>query len=112
MQRVLSDGYTSGEFRDPRLKAIRKLLKQRKARAALEAGPPATRALTGPALVKIYKDRISEQQKLVARADRIREELFVIVSAMGTLLADEDFRTVLKAEGLLDMPEEHHTRMG
>jgi ParB family chromosome partitioning protein len=112
VQTALADGYTSGEFRGPRLKAIRRLLKQRKVGAASGVEPPSTKALTGPALVKLYKDRIFEQQKLVARADRIREELLVVASAMRSLFADEDFRTVLKAENLLDMPEQLHNRMG
>jgi ParB family chromosome partitioning protein len=112
IQRLLADGYSSGEFRGARLKAIRRILKQRARGVASEPESPAKKALTGPALVKIYKDRIFEQQKLVARADRIREELLVIASAMKSLLADEDFRTVLKAEDLLDIPKQLHTRMG
>jgi hypothetical protein len=35
----------------------------------------------------------------------------VVGSAMRSLFADEDFRTVLKAENLLDMQEQLH-RMG
>lgn len=58
VQSMLADGYTSGEFRGSRLKAIRRLLKQRQAGDASSAEPSASRALTGPALVKIYKDRI------------------------------------------------------
>jgi hypothetical protein len=46
------------------------------------------------------------------RADRIWEELLVVASAMRSLFEDEDFRTVLKAENLLDMPEELNKRMG
>ena len=111
VQTVLADGYANGEFRGPRLKAIRKLLKQRQEGASSKAEAPSPKALTGPALVKIYKDRILEQQKLVARADRIREELLVVASAMRSLFADEDFRTVLKAENLLDMPEQLQNRM-
>jgi ParB family chromosome partitioning protein len=112
VQSELAEGYISGEFRGARLKAIRRLLKQRKAGTATEPETPTTKALTGPALVKIYKDRIFEQQKLVSRADRIREQLLVVASAMRLLFADEDFRTVLKAENLLDMPEQLHNRMG
>jgi ParB family chromosome partitioning protein len=111
VQRALADGYTSGEFRGSRLKAIRNLVKQRKDGTSAEAEPAKPKELTGPALVRIYKERIFEQQKLVARANQIREELLIVASAMKTLFADEDFHTVLKAEDLLDMPEQLHDRM-
>jgi len=112
IQRALSDGYSSGELRGSKLKAIRKLLKQRAGEGVVKQPSPTSTALTGPALVKIYKDRIAEQQRLVGRAEQVREELLVIASAMKSLFADEDFCTVLQAEGLLDMPEQLSLRMG
>jgi ParB family transcriptional regulator, chromosome partitioning protein len=112
VQRALADVHSSGEFRGARLKAVRRILKQRASGVVNDPEPPANKPMTGHALVKIYKDRVFEQQKLVARADRIREELLVIASAMKTLYADEDFRTVLKAEDLLSLPEQLQTRMG
>jgi ParB family chromosome partitioning protein len=62
--------------------------------------------MTGTDLVKLYKQRVQEQQRLVAKADLAKERLLVIASAMRELFADEDFRTVLKAENLMDMPEQ------
>ena len=111
VQRALSEGYLSGEFRGSKLKAVRQLIKARTGETATE--PPASKdkALTGATLVKIYKERISEQQRLVARAAQVKEQLLVIVSAMSTLLADEDFRTMLRAENLLDLPEQLRLRM-
>jgi ParB family chromosome partitioning protein len=111
IQRVLSEGYSSGEFRGSKLKAVRQLIKMRAGEKPAEPSPSKDKVLTGSALVKIYKERISEQQRLVARAAQVKEQLLVIVSAVNTLFADEDFRTVLEAEGLLDMPEQLRLRM-
>ncbi len=66
--------------------------------------------MTGAGLVKLYKQRVRDQQRLVARADQARDRLLVIVAAMRVLLADEDFRTLLRAESLSDMPEELQLR--
>jgi|HubBroStandDraft_5_1064220.scaffolds.fasta_scaffold197987_1 ParB family chromosome partitioning protein len=112
IQRALADGYSSGEFRGSKLKAVRKLIKQRAGKEGPESPSSSDKSLTGPALVKIYRERIGEQQRLVARAEGVKERLLIIASAMRTLLADEDFRTVLQAEGLLDMPEQLRLRMG
>jgi ParB family chromosome partitioning protein len=106
IQRALSEGYASGEFRGPKLTALRRLIQQRSRAEDTEPGTQPAKRLSGSSLVKIYRERIEEQQRLVARAGNIREELLVIASAMKQLLADEDFRTVLDAEGLLDLPEQ------
>jgi ParB family chromosome partitioning protein len=111
VQRALSDGYASGEFRGPKLKAIRRLIKQRAGAREKDRRPSSQKPLTGPALVKLYKQRVQEQQKLVAKADHAKERLLVIASAMRDLFADEDFRTVLRAENLIDMPEQLRARI-
>jgi ParB family chromosome partitioning protein len=111
IQRALSDGYASGEFRGSRLKAIRKLIEQRAGREDKEKPLQAQKPLTGSALVKLYKQRVQEQQKLVAKADQAKERLLVIASAMRDLFSDEDFRTVLQAEKLIDMPEQLKLRI-
>jgi ParB family chromosome partitioning protein len=110
VQRVLSEGYKSGEFRGAKLRAIRKLIDQRAKQQSTDSSGQ-QKALTGPALVKLYKQRIYEQQKLVAKAEQAKDRVLLIVSAMRTLIADEDFRTVLEAENLSDMPEQLHTRI-
>jgi ParB family chromosome partitioning protein len=43
---------------------------------------------------------------LVAKADQARERLLIIATVMKTLLADENFQTLLRAENLADMPEQ------
>jgi ParB family chromosome partitioning protein len=109
VQRLLSEGYASGEFRGAKLKAIRRLLAKRP-NLASPGTAKTNRTLTGAALVKLYKSRIAEQKKLISRAEITKCRLLVIVSAMRVLLADEDFRTLLRAENLLNMPEQLRTR--
>ena len=111
VQRALSDGYASGEFRGPKLKAIRRLIEKRAGSRENNRHPSSHKPLTGAALVKLYKQRVQEQQKLVAKADHAKERLLVIASAMRDLFADEDFRTVLRAEKLIDMPEQLRARI-
>jgi ParB family transcriptional regulator, chromosome partitioning protein len=67
--------------------------------------------LTGDALVREYKEKIQEQRTLVAKAERTRERLILLTSALRTLLADENFTNPLNAEGLQKMPAEVAARI-
>lgn len=104
VQTALMQAYESGELRGAKLKTVRNLIK---ARAAHRDGKPRpTKALTGPALANLYRQRVREQQRLVAKADHARERLLVIATVMRNLFGDEDFHTLLRAENLFDMPEQ------
>lgn len=61
--------------------------------------------LTGRALVREYQRRLREQEEFVKRASRIREKLLLLKSAMKTLLQDEHFLTLLRAEELQAIPD-------
>jgi ParB family chromosome partitioning protein len=67
--------------------------------------------LTGEALVREYKEKIREQKALITKAERTRERLILLTTAIRTLLADENFTTLLKAEGLQKMPAELSARI-
>ena len=64
------------------------------------------RKLTGESLVQEYKQKIREQTALVVKANRTRDRLILLTSAVRVLFADENFRTLLKAEGVQSVPAE------
>lgn len=105
VQKALAEGYESGELRGSKLQAVRKLIKDRKAQRDGKAAVT-KRPLTGAALASLYRVRVREQQRLVAKADQAREKLLIVATVMRTLLADEDLITMLRAESLFDMPEQ------
>jgi ParB family chromosome partitioning protein len=106
VQSALSEAYESGALRGARFKEAKLIIGRYNAKR-LESGQPALRRkLTGEALVREYQQRTREQQALVKRAALIREKLLLLKTAMRTLLADELFVTLLRAEQLQDMPEQ------
>jgi len=111
IQKALSDGYASGEFRGKKLTAIRRLIEQRSVVELDKVPNSSKKKLSGPALMLLYKERIEEQKRLVSRANQTKERLLLVASAMRQLVADEDFITVLHAENLLDMPDMLKSRM-
>lgn len=106
VSRALSEAYEKG-LRGRHLTAARRIITQYIAKRRRDGKSHQTqRRLTGDALVREYKQKIREQEVLVAKAERTRERLILLTSALRTLLADENFTTLLKAEGLQNMPAE------
>jgi ParB family transcriptional regulator, chromosome partitioning protein len=112
VQRALSEAYQKGDLRGARLKNARRIIAKRIAQQR-KAGKIAQtkRKITGDTLVREYKDRIREQRQLVKKANLTKERLLLLVTAMRRLLADEHFVTLLRAEGLADMPEQLASRI-
>lgn len=107
VSRALSEAYEKGDLRGRHLTAARRVVLQCIAKRRREGkAQRSQKRLTGEALVKEYKEKIREQKSLVAKAERARERLILLTSAVKTLLADENFATLLKAEGLYKIPSE------
>ncbi len=107
ISRALSEAYEKGDLRGARISAARRVITQRLERQRLQGKtPPTRRKLTGEALVHEYKQKIREQTALVVKANRTRDRLILLTSAARLLFADENFRTLLKAEGFQSVPAE------
>jgi ParB family chromosome partitioning protein len=112
VQQALAEAYEKGDLRGDRLKSARRVISQRIAKLQ-SAGKLAQtrRKLTGDALVREYKDRIREQRHLVQKANLTKERLLLLTSAIRRLMQDEHFTTLLRAENLVDMPEQLAARL-
>jgi len=112
VQLALSEAYQKGDLRGARLKNAKQIVAQRIARQR-KAGKTAQtrRKITGETLVCEYKDRIREQRQLVKKANRTKEQLLLLITAIRRLLTDDHFMTLLRAENLSDMPEQLATRI-
>jgi len=112
VSRALSDAYEKGDLRGRRLSVARRVITQCIAQRRKDGKAPRnTRRLTGDALVREYKERIREQKALITKAEQARERLILMTTAFRTLLSDENFATLLKAEGVQKMPAELATRL-
>ena len=112
VQQALAEAYEKGQLRGDRLKTAKRLISQRITRLR-KAGKIAQtrRKITGDALVREYKDRMREQRQLVKKANLTKERLLLFISAMRRLIQDEHFVTLLRAENLVDMPEQLAVRL-
>ena len=109
-QRALMDAYTQKKLRGKKLAAARRLIEQREAR-----GPKVRnnrygrdgrirRPLTSEALVRAYQKEADCQKLLIKKAELTQGRLMFITQAFRTLLDDDHFVTLLRAEGLESLP--------
>jgi ParB family chromosome partitioning protein len=73
---------------------------------------PVRRPTTTDALIRVYRQEADRQRLLVKKAEMTETRLLFVVEAVRTLRDDENFVTLLRAEGLEDMPVELAERLG
>ncbi|MFG6529116.1 MULTISPECIES: plasmid partitioning protein RepB C-terminal domain-containing protein [unclassified Sulfitobacter] len=109
-QRALMDAYTQKKLRGKKLAAARRLIEQRDARGKKihpkQYGRDGRnrRPLTSEALVRAYQKEADRQKLLIKKAELTQGRLLFIWQAFRTLLEDDHFVTLLRAEGLETMP--------
>jgi ParB family transcriptional regulator, chromosome partitioning protein len=108
IQRVLCEAYEDNTLRGEKLWAVRRMLEQREThgKGVYLGGHRKSRPRpTKEALLKAYRQETQRQKLLVKRAELTESRLLVIVSALKQILQDENFVTLLRAEGLADIPK-------
>lgn len=107
IQRVLQQAYESKLLRGRRLAAAKKLIEQRRRRGkglGTERSGRRSGVLSSAALVRTYQQDVEKKQLVVRKAELTRERLVFVTQALRTLFADENFTTLLRAEGLDTLP--------
>ena len=109
---ALSEAYATGQLRGARLVAARRLIAKRIEKRQREGKAEENRRkVTGQMLVQVYKQRVREQKALIAKAELTKERLVLITSVMRQLISDENFVTLLRAEGISEMPKQLKDRL-
>jgi len=106
-QEALAQAYENGLLRGKKLLAAKRVIEQRqrrgKAHRRVISDKPRTR-LSSEALVRAYEREADRQRLLIKKAEVTQNRLLFVVEALRTLLKDENFVTLLRAEDLSTMP--------
>jgi len=106
-QEALAQAYQEGLLRGKKLLIAKRLVEQRRrgGKAVHPTGSGATRSrISSEALVRAYEREADRQRLMIKKAEVAQNRLLFVVEAMRQLLADENFVTLLRAEGLATMP--------
>ena len=113
VQTAMMEAYDSGLLRGAELMKVRRLIDRRGAlgKAYRTGSHRPEKKLTPNRLVQTYKTEVRRQQLTIRKAGVTEGRLLFIVTALKRFIADENFRALLKAEGIEDVPKQLAERL-
>ena len=109
IQDALCAAYEDKTLRGRKLLTVRKIVEQRKNKGkSLAPGlhRKGDRTPSAETLVRVYRQEADRQKLLVKKARLTEHRLTFVISALKTLLMDDNFVTLLRAEDLDTMPSQ------
>lgn len=105
-QRALQQAYEKNILRGRKLLIAKRVVEQRRRRGkGLRTAPQKrTSTMSTEALLRAYREDTDKKRLLIRKADATRGHLVFMTEALRKLLADENFVTLLRAEGLDTLP--------
>jgi ParB family chromosome partitioning protein len=106
MQAVLQQAYENKLLRGRKLIAARRLVEQRRLQGKRLKSNQRRRekTLSSTALLRVYREDVDRKRLLIQKANTTRNRLIFVTEAIRKLIADENFVTMLRAEGLGTLP--------
>ncbi|MBX6742082.1 MAG: chromosome partitioning protein ParB, partial [Acetobacteraceae bacterium] len=106
VQAAMLEAYDSGLLRGEQLLKVRRLIDRRQALGKrYRQGRQAAQGVTPRKLLQTYQAEVRRQRLAIKKAEVGEQRLLFVVTALRRLLADEHFRTLLRAEEIGDMPK-------
>jgi ParB family chromosome partitioning protein len=106
IQRALCQAYEDKTLRGRKLLTVRRIIEARAANGKSTNGARrrADRLQSAESLVRVYRQEADRQKLLIKKSQLTEHRLLLIVSALKNLFRDENFVTLLRAEGLDTIP--------
>jgi len=109
VQNVLQQAYENKLLRGRRLIVAKRLIEQRRRRGkGLRINGQwhkRDRTVSSNSLIRAYREDVDRKRLLIRRANSTRDWLIFITEALRKLFGDENFVTLLQAEGLDTLPQ-------
>lgn len=107
IQRVLQQAYERNQLRGRKLMVAKRIIERRRIqgkRIKINQQKKG-QSLSTEALIRAYKDDANKKKILVRKAEVTHDRLVFITEAIRKLFADEEFVSLLRAEGLGTLPQ-------
>lgn len=107
VQTALMQAYENGTLRGDQFMRVRQLVDRRRAlgKGFSPTSKKTPKELNAKNLLRTYQAEVRRQTLMVKKAEVAEQRLVFILSALRRLLSDDHFRTLLRAEGINDMPK-------
>lgn len=107
VQRALCQAYEEKTLHGRKLLTVRRIIELRKAIGKRSNSGPRRKndqSRSAEGLVRIYKQEADRHKLLIKKSQLVENRLLLITSAVKNLFRDENFITLLRAEGLDSLP--------
>jgi ParB family chromosome partitioning protein len=107
VQKALLQAYEEKTLRGRKLLTVRRIIEMRKAIGKRSHSGPRRKCeqiRSAEGLVRVYRQEADRQKLLIKKSQLVEHRLLLIVSAVKNLFRDENFITLLRAEGLDSLP--------
>lgn len=108
-QRVLHEAYESGNLRGAKLLAAKRILESRRINGKAFGKNLKTQESRKTSSVKDlmqeYEKITSQKKRAIEKSEAVENNINLLMETMHVLLQDENFRTLLRAEDLIKMPD-------
>lgn len=107
IQRALQDAYESGHLRGKQLMMARRVVEKRHTLGKTvrhHVKPRATGEVTSMSLIRSYQREVERQKLVVKKSNFAQQRLMFVIGALRSLLTNENFTNLLRAEGLDTLP--------
>lgn len=105
-QAAMLEAYENGLLKGDQLMKVRRLIDNRRAGGkCFKHQKTPVKITTSRQLLNAYQSEVRRQRLMVKKADIGEQRLLFIVTALRRLLSDEYFCSLLKSEGIEDMPQ-------
>lgn len=113
IQDILQHAYEKKLLRGRKLMTAKRLIEQRRRRGKGFRGGVQTRQqpVSSASLIRAYREDVDRKRVLIRKANTTRDRLIFVTEAMRKLFAEENFITLLRAEGLDTLPKNLASRI-
>ena len=101
---MLEEAYKTGQLKGHQITDAKRLIEKRREKGPKSATRPKL-PNSAHSLVKTYQKEVARQHKMVLKAEHAQQQLLLVVQGLKSLFADENFVTLLRAEGLDTLPK-------
>jgi ParB family transcriptional regulator, chromosome partitioning protein len=113
VQAGLIDAYEKGDLRGAKLAMARRIIAMRLAKERVTGQKsPNKQRHSAESLVEEYEQHIQRQRSAISRLNAVSHRLLILSTAMGRLLTDENYVTLLRAESIQTIPKHLAERIG
>jgi len=102
---TLEEAHKTGQLKGHQITDAKRLIDKRREKGPKVGGERPKLPNSAHSLVKTYQREVALRYKLMLKTEHAQQQLLLVIQGIKRLFADENFVTLLRAEGLDTLPK-------